>query len=195
MHMRGMVGRLFPRRARALVALALLASAPLGAQNVHKDERLGFKIKVPRGWEEIPLRSDEQWIVGRYRSPKTENVIDPSTGWSIEHNPELQIVAFLRKTATPSKEPAADEKDKPAGEGEAKKPAGPKVFRNYPDYMKGTYSRGHYIDKEESGTHAGLPVTKIEIKAERDTYQAEMRVFAWVYETEVADIAVQVEVL
>jgi hypothetical protein len=168
---------------------------PVSAQNVHKDERLGFKVKVPRGWEEIPLRSDERWIVGRYRSPKAENTVDPTTGYSLKHNPELQIVALLRRKATPKKPDA-----EPKAEGEsttkpdAKKPE-EKFYRNYPEYMKETYGRGHYIEKEESGTHAGLPVTKIEIKAERDVYQAEMRVFAWVFETELADVAVQVEVM
>jgi hypothetical protein len=181
-------------------ALALLTSATLAsAQDSHKDERFGFKVKVPRGWEQIPLRSDEKWIVGRYRSPKAETTVDPTTGYALRHNPELQIVALPHRKASPRK---PETEPKPEGEGtttgtgtEAKKPAPEKFYRDYQAFMKETYGRGHFVDKEESGTHAGLPVTKIEIKAERDVYEAEMRVFAWVFETELADVAVQVEIM
>jgi hypothetical protein len=176
-------------------SLALVASTTLAAaQDVHKDERLGFKVRVPRGWEEIPLRSDEKWIVGRYRSPKAENTVDPTTGYAIRHNPELQIVALIHRKASPRKPDAETESEGEGTDKDAKKPA-EKFYRSYQDFMKETYGRGHFVDKEEVGTHAGLPVTKIEIKAERDVYQAEMRVFAWVFETELADIAVQVEII
>lgn len=176
------------------VALALfLGSAPAAAQDQHKDERLGFKLRVPRGWEEIPLRSDERWIVGRYRCPKAETTVDPTTGYQLSHKPELQIVALLHGKPAPAQPESAD---KPVTEGEApRKPAPEKVYRSYTDYMKGTYGRGHFVEKEESGTYAGLPVTKLEIKAERDVYAAEMRVFAWVFETELAEVTVQVEVM
>ena len=179
-----------------LCTLALaFCTAPVSAQDVHKDERLGFKVKVPRGWEQIPLRSDEKWIVGRYRSPKAEGIVDPTTGYQIRHNPELQIVALPRKKAQPKK-PETEAKPEEAGAStEAKKPEPEKFYRSYQDYMKENYGRGHFVDKEESATFAGLLVTKIEIKAERDVYEAEMRVFAWVFETEVADIAVQVEII
>ena len=190
---RWLFSRSFAERALAATLALSVCTAFVAAQDQHKDERLGFKLKVPRGWEEIPLRSDEKWIVGRYRCPKNETTVDPTTGYTLQHNPELQIVALLHKKAEPKK-PSTEEK--PAAEGgEAKMPEPEKIYRNYPDFMKGTYGRGHFIEKEESGTHAGLPVTKIEIKAERGVYQAEMRVFAWVFETEVADIAVQVEVM
>jgi hypothetical protein len=185
-----------PRRLVAAMALVVCTAAS-SAQDVHKDERLGFKLKVPRGWELIPLRSDERWIVGRYRSPKAETTVDPTTGYSLRHNPELQIVALLHRKATPRKpdaEPKAEGDTGTAPKPDVKK-FEEKFYRNYPEYMKETYGRGHFIEKEESGTYAGLPVTKIEIKAERDVYEAEMRVFAWVFETELADIAVQVEIM
>lgn len=193
--MGSMAGRLFsrPLYASALVALlALFCCSALALQDVHKDERLGFKLRAPRGWEPIPLRSDEQWIVGRYRSPKTETAVLKSTGYSVEHNPELQIVAFVLKKVAPSK--TSDEEKKP-GEGGDAKPKAPKSYRDYQEYMRETYGRGHFVEKEESGTHAGLPVTKFEIKAEAETWRAEMRVITWVYSTEVADIAVQIEVM
>jgi hypothetical protein len=186
-----------PLQGGALVAtLALFCCSALVPQELHKDERLGFKLKAPRGWEPIPLRSDEQWIVGRYRSPKTETTVLEASDYDFEHNPELQIVAFVHRKAAPSKA-SEDEKDKkPEGEGsEAKKPKPPKVYRDYQEYMRETYGRGHFVEKEESGTQAGLPVTKLEIKAEAETWRAEMRVITWVFSTEVADIAVQIEVM
>ncbi|NOT28900.1 MAG: hypothetical protein HOP15_00470 [Planctomycetes bacterium] len=190
-----------PFYVNALVtALALCACSALAfAQDLHKDERLGFKLKAPRGWEQVPLRSDEQWIVGRYRSSKTEiAVLDSSNyNYNYEHNPELQIVAFLHRKAAPKKEPAAEEK--PAAEspeaGGPKKPQPAKIYRDYPEYLRETYARGHFVEKEESGTHAGLSVTKFEVKAEAESWRAEMRVITWVFATEIADIAVQVEVL
>lgn len=189
-----------PRMGDALVtALALFCCSALAPQESHKDERLGFKVRAPRGWEPIPLRSDEQWIVGRYRSTKTDTAVLETSGYDREHNPELQIVAFVHRKAAPSKAPEAEKKpgeeETPGASGDPKKPKPPKIYRDYQEYMRETYGRGHFVEKEESGTHAGLPVTKLEIKAEAETWRAEMRVIAWVYSTEVADIAVQIEVM
>lgn len=186
-----------PLQGGALVAtLVFLCCSALAPQEQHKDERLGFKLKAPRGWEPIPLRHDEQWIVGRYRSSKTETTVLPTSDYDYEHNPELQIVAFVHRKATPSKAPEEDKEKKSADEGgEAKKPKPPKIYRDYQEYMRETYGRGHFVEKEESGTQAGLPVTKLEIKAEAETWRAEMRVITWVFSIEVADIAVQIEVM
>src|SRR5262245_58508068 len=85
----------FCRPSATLAALLVLLPCAAAPQGVHKDERLGFKLKVPRGWQEIPLRSEERWIVGRYRAPKAETTVDPTSGATLEHNPELQIIAFL----------------------------------------------------------------------------------------------------
>ncbi len=52
----------------AAALLALCAAAP--AQELHEDARLGFKIRAPKDFGEIPLKPDEEWIVARWLSDR-----------------------------------------------------------------------------------------------------------------------------
>jgi len=177
-----------------LPALAVLACGAGGfAQDLHKDERIGFQVRVPRGWKQIPLRSDEAWIVGKYRAPKPELTVDPASGRTLEHYPELLIVALLDRAP---EEPAAGEGEgETKGEEEEDEAPVAKTYRDYKEYMQENYSHGHFVEKEETGTQGGLTVTRLEIKAERDIDFAEKRIVTWVYETEIADVAVHLEVM
>ncbi len=173
---------------RGLVVIACAAGA--AAQDSHKDERLGFQLRIPRGWTQIPVRTDEPWIVGKYRSPKAEHALDPTTGNTLEHHPELIIIALLDATALKpvTEEGASEDEDE-------EQAAFAKTYRDYKEYMRDNYTHGHFIEKEETASHGGLSVTRLEIKAERDLNFAEKRIVTWIYDTEVADVAVQIEVM
>jgi hypothetical protein len=174
------------------MALAVLALVPPASaapvQGVHRDTRLGFQLRPPRGWEALPLRVDEAWIVGKYLSDKEDHVVDPHTGWTYDHRPELRILAFL------DPEPGPEEDEGDDGEEGEDERRGPKVYRDYKTYMRDNYTQGYFIEEEEVDEDAGVPVTRLLIKAEGKRYVVEKKVVAWVWETDIGDIAVQVEV-
>src|SRR5262245_41557310 len=80
----------------ALAAYALAALPPAArAQDLHEDARLGFKIRAPKDFGEVPLKPDEEWIVGRWMSSRAYYQTDPTSGNSYDHKPEMHVIAFL----------------------------------------------------------------------------------------------------
>lgn len=159
----------------ALVAISLSTPTAL-AQGTHKDTRLGFELKPPRGWTQIPMRPDEEWLVAKFTG-EVDRVVDDNNKryfWTIE--PELLVVAF------------PNDREKPKDEDE-------KYYRDYKSYMAETYGRGFFVEEEETKTHQGLPVTCLEIKVESNDGRPEQHIVTWVYETEVGAIAVHFDTL
>jgi hypothetical protein len=72
-----------PRRARSL-PLALLLLPPLGTASAqeprvgkdwYRDElQLGFRVKVPKGWDQIPPRPDDRALIVAYSDPDNSYV-------------------------------------------------------------------------------------------------------------------------
>ena len=79
------------RRAAVLLGLGLvlLGSTPVGAET-HKDEKLGYSINVPQGWNAIPIAGQEKYIVARWQSDK--EYLDGREGVSMR--PEIEVVLF-----------------------------------------------------------------------------------------------------
>lgn len=156
------------------LALSVLVQlvAPASGQATHKDSRLGFELKPPRGWTQIPIRPDETWIVAKYKSEEKDRGISEIDGrvqyW---HQPEMLVVAFT---------------------GQAPPDDDAEHYRDYKAYLKGTYERGYFVEEEETKTHRGSPVTRMEIKVDNGV-APEIRIETWVFETEVGDIAVHIE--
>lgn len=192
------------RSSRALIALLVSSgaagtlgfgmppaagSATLQASGYHVDERLGFKLKPPRGWTQIPLKVEEQWLVAKFLSDKTYLYNDPDTGWSYEHKPELMVIAFVERA--PGEEPVTEE-----GEEGEKVVILSNPYANYEDFLDRTYTGGgFYISSREDGEHDGTPVTRLEIKVEKLVMTGPKLISTWVYHLEGLDLAVQVEVL
>ena len=55
----------------SLVLGALNPCAGQDAKGFYVNEELGFRVKVPEEWSEIPVRIDENWIVSKFLSKKT----------------------------------------------------------------------------------------------------------------------------
>lgn len=178
----------------AWFSCVVLVGTSSTAQAVHRDERLGFLVRPPRGWEALPLRVDEEWIVGKYLSPKVDHVVEPQTGWTYEHTPEMSILAFL-DPAEPEPAPEEGEEGEEGEEAEDDEDdPRRRVYRDYKTYMRDNYRQGYFIEEEEVGEDAGVPVTRFLIKAEGERYVLEKKVVAWVWDTDIGDIAVQIEV-
>ncbi len=164
------------------------APAAAQASGYHVDERLGFKLKPPRGWTQIPLKVDEEWLVAKYLSDKTYLYNDPDTGWDWEHRPELMVIAFVERK--PGEEPLAGE------EGEEVEIVVDTPYASYEDYLDRTYTGGgFYVDSKEDGEQNGTPVTRLEIKVEKLAMTGPKLISTWIYHLEGLDLAVQVEVL
>lgn len=192
------------RPLKTMVGLALLASltAPATA-GTHKDERLGFQVMVPSGWEQVPLQTTEQWIVAKYVSPKMEYWTDPSLGYTFEFQPELRIIAFIDEVVNKSDfedydykkkddEDKEDEEEKEKTDEEKARDRriklSTRIYRDYEDYLSGTLSEGYYLtdDPVEKKVN-GLPVECFDVTLEKQA----RRVTTWVFDTEIAHIAIE----
>jgi len=180
----------------ALAASTLTAStvaAPTTALADHKDERLGFSLRLPAKWTEIPLRTDEHWVVGKWACNKVDHWTDPDRGlMTREHRAEFRTVAFIEEVI--SRPDIEDDDDDEEGRSVTSVRIN-KVYRDYPDYLRGTFREGYYISKEEPGELNGFQATYYEAIIETDTGAGDRRLIAWVIEMEIAHIALEFEVL
>lgn len=175
-----------------LVLLALLASVVASSSSsaqLYKDERLGFSLRIPKDYEQVPTKSSEEYVVAHFVSKKETFLIDKSDGFSWVHRPDIQVIAFLDAVIN---RPQIEEDEDDA----EKKVRVIDPYRDYKDFMNRTYPGGFFFDIEEEDEHKGLPVKCYEIKVESKTGgTAPKRLLTWVFRTELGEIAVQCESL
>ncbi len=184
------------RRTLHVLRLALLAAAlatpALAQKGVHKDPRIGFELKPPKDWVQVPLEAGEEWLVAKYQSDREDQIYDKSTGATWTMKPRLVVVAFLdaviRRADVQTDEDEGEKK-------EVRVRVGP-VFQDYPQYAefyyKTNYGAGYYEAEVEEATSNGLPVRCLELRCETTGGQA-LRAVAWVFETDLGKVAVQLE--
>lgn len=183
----------------ALLGLALTAglalftsSAPAAGAGEHVDTRLGIKLAYPKAWATIPLSLDERWMVAKFLSDKSYFHTEKGGGWTSEHKPDMQIIAFV---AEAMKEKIKVEK-KETESGVEWRIFLENPYKDYKDFLKGRYSGGGWYVSEEKEIKVGdVPVTKYEIKVEKLSQDGPKRLFTYVYHVPDVDIAVQFEVL
>jgi hypothetical protein len=159
----------------------------------HQDDRVGFKISTPKEWSQIPQTLDERWIVGKYVSPKSNYWTDKATGWTAEHKPDMEMIAFV-SDALKERIKVQKQKDKSGNETTIISIDNP--YKDYKDFMTRRYSGGGwFISKQEDTKVGDVPVTCYEIKVEKMSQQGPKRILTWVYHVPDIDIAVQFEVL
>ena len=184
-----------PSRTSLSVFLLLWLTGANAIADVHQDKKHGFKITAPRGWTQVPLQLDEEWIAGRYMSDREDIYNDPEHGWSWTYTPEMRILVFpkgldIRDTKTLSEE--TDEEENAI----KKVTFSERNFLNYKDYKKNSIrSGGFYFSEEETDTINKVPTTCYEIKVERMSYNGPKRTIAWVYHLSDMDVAVEFTVL
>ena len=76
---------------------ALLIVFAIGAggarAGVHKDDKLGYRIVVPRGWKQMPVKTSERWMVAKFLSSKKYAVKDAS-GWTGTFKPDMRVIVL-----------------------------------------------------------------------------------------------------
>lgn len=174
----------------AVLGLLLgLGSSAIAAGGYHQDDRIGYKIRIPKKWEEVALSTNEAWVVAKFMSDK-QYVWTDEDSFDYTHKPMLKAIAFI------------DEVVKKKGVEKTETDEGVTVFefnnpyKSYKDYLKRTYSGGGwFVSEEEEGEVKGVSVTKMEIKVEKLTRSGPKRIITWIYHLEGVDLAVQIEVL
>lgn len=168
------------------LASILLAAAPLALPGDHEDPAIGFALKTPRDWKQVPLDPDDNYVVGSYLSDKKLFDTDED-GFTVEHQPTLRIIAFIHADA----DGIDVEKDE---DDEDQIRVRVRAFDDYESYMDGTYRSGYYVDEVEESTHKGVPVTRLTIKVEKNV-RVPLQIVTWIFHVEAGDVAVEFEYL
>jgi len=167
------------------------AAFPVG-DGEHVDTRLGIKFFVPKSWAQIPLTAEERWMVAKYLSDKSYFHTEKGGGWTSEHKPDLQVIAFVSEAMKTKIK--AEKKETESGVELRIFIDNP--YKDYEDYLKRRYSGGGWFvsDKKESKV-GDVAVTQYEIKVEKLSQDGPKRIFTWIYHVPDVDVAVQYEVL
>ncbi len=176
--------------AGAAVALAFAAAAIAATGAYHEDDRIGYKIRVPRDWTLVPMSADEKWIVAKFLSERAFTYTDPNDHWTSDHKPVMTVIAFIDEVV---KKRGVDAKTTEEGDlfVEINNP-----YKDYQDYLRKTYSGGGwYVSAEAHDTIDGVNVTQYEIKVEKLTQNGPKHIVTWVYELPDVKVAVEFEVL
>lgn len=172
---------------------AFAAAPTMFADFQHEDKKLGFKITTPKKWTQIPIQNDEQWIVGRFQSDKSNHYTDKTMGYTYDHKPELTLIAFSGESIETDLD-LGGSKEKEEGSTVSGKVLFENPYKDYEEYLKKTYSGGGwFIDEEKEDDVRGVKVTIYEIKVEKSSRGGPKHILTWVYHLGHADVAVQFE--
>lgn len=167
----------------SLFPLAPAQARVAKGQYIH--EGLGFRVKAPEGWSEIPVRLDENWIVAKFLSDKTW--LSKSKEWNEEHRPLMTIIVFT------------DDATRFTGWKQTKR--GNSTFlkvtelpyQNYRDYLKRNLESGYFYEVENEVEIAGTKVSRFEILRHRE--ESKKRLLTSVWHGEDMSVAIEIEVL
>ena len=186
---------------RTLMVLSVLCfgAAPSSAQT-HKDERVGFQIKPPKKWTQIPMQSEEEWIVAKFVSNKTDFYTAADSGYTYKHVATLRVIAFIDELIEQAEDANFDEDEDDEDEDEEEDAGSSslriaKVYHDYEEYLNDDFSGGFFVDKESPREQAGFNVRCMEIRAENSSGSGHRLLHTWIFETEIGKIAVEFEVL
>ncbi len=174
-----------------LATLGLVLLAPTASASDHEDERLGFRIKIPRDWKQAPLRKEERWIVANYVSDKKDYYTDGDTNYTRTHTPTLRVVAFVHEVIN---RPDFEEEDEDNDESTVRVRL-QRVYQDYKEFLRETDSDGHYYAEEETGKVGDIEVDQYVIRKETATGTGNRLDITWVYHLDIAEVAVEFEVL
>jgi len=146
-------------------------------------------MRQPKEFTSIPIKATEEWIVAKFLSDKPFFFTDPDLKITYELKPEMQVIAFLSEKFKEDKL----KREKEESESGKIRIRFTNPYKDYPDYLKGTYrGGGFFIDEEVETEIDGMKVTQYLVKVEKGA-NGPRRVIAWVYHTEDIDFAIQFE--
>lgn len=170
------------------IGLTLLAATALGSEGVGgfaKNERWGFKVRVPDGWTSVALPASEEWIALKQLGKRELYPRDSVWG----HRPEMWVVGFPHARL-------AERGAKVETKGDTKVVTYRDPYKDYKDFLA-RESRfvggGWYVAEEKEGEVDGTKVTMYDVRVDK-LVEAPFRIVAWVYHFDDIDFAVQFKV-
>jgi len=174
---------------RMLVLIAVLAATPAYA-GTHKDERWGFKLKIPAGWKQAAMSASEEWIAAKFLGKRDLVSRPDKEGWTVSEHAQIWVIGF----------PHARLKDRGAKvekKGDTRFVSFKNPYKDYKDFVKRErwfVGGGYHFSVEEETTIKDVKVTQYEIKVEKAT-GSPFRIVTWIYHFEDIDFAVQCKIL
>ena len=167
------------------LATLVFLSALLPAQQTFKagwytDKTLGFRVKAPASWRQIPTQPDEQWFVALFQSKKDYHNKE-GYSWKMM----MRVIMFDKNVGKKKKE--EEEAKKVIRFGRTMR------YRNFKDYVKQTQGGGGFYFSVEKERKGGIPATIYEVKFEKLT-NAKRRIVAWEFKQGDVSFAVEFQV-
>jgi hypothetical protein len=169
------------------VTITLLVAAGTATAQVHENKKVGYRVLHPRNWTEVPIKTSENWIVGKFISDKDYH--DHSEEWPVSYRPEMTVILFPDVLTKGRK--VERRKEGEATVTEIKNP-----YRNYEHYLDENLHEGgwHFSLKEEK-KDKDLSWTLIEVTIDKLTHGGKKRLIAGVFHADDADYVVQFIIL
>lgn len=170
-----------------------LAAAPQGdKKGYHQSPKYGFQFKPPKGWRNIPLKTDESWLAAKYMSDKSYFYTDDKTGYTSEHTPELMVIAFVAENMKRKRE--VEEESGEGGTVRTIKISNP--YKDYEDFLDRTYAGGGwFVDSKEEVKVGNLEATHYTVRVEKLARKGPMFIHTFIFHADGIDFAVQTEIL
>ncbi|MEM8882620.1 MAG: hypothetical protein AAGD14_00955 [Planctomycetota bacterium] len=174
---------------RSVIGIGLLLVFCLPAEaGTHKDERWGFKIRVPKGWKSAAMSASEEWIAAKFIGKRE---LQAKRGdWYVSEHPQIWVIGFPHAR---QKERGAKVEDKDGKLTVSFK----NPYKDYKDFVKREswfVGGGYHFSVEEETEIGGHKVTMYEIKVEKLT-SSPFRIVTWVHHFDDVDFAVQCKIL
>ena len=193
------------RRSLALATLLLgltsLCPGVSAAPQVFKEPRIGFQIKVPKKWSQVPTAADEVYIAAKYLSKKEDSYTRSDFGYTFQHRPSLRCVAFVHSYLKSAEERGDDDEDDEDDEDDDEGSSTitiilKRILRDYQHFLKETNTgEGWFITDEKTVKVGDFDVTQYTIRLPEAVPEANRLLITWVFPGEFADVAVEFEVL
>ena len=181
----------------ATLVCGILGTVEIASAAPHKDETFGYRIVAPRGWEQLPVKNSEKWIVARFRSAKPYAAND-GLGNVYSFKADMRVIVLSHQKPEDDEGKAVGVEDLEDVEDiEDLFPFGFTVpFKDYKDYVKRTYSGGGWFIsyQKERKKRKKYRWTHYEIKVDKLARQGKKRLIAGVFHGADADYVVQYEV-
>jgi hypothetical protein len=168
----------------SVLALSLPASAQLVGR-VWTHPQLGFKLTIPEGYREVPLKVDEKWIVAKFLSDKV--LLSKDREYNHEHRALMRVIAFTEKAKKEAGVEVEEGKDNETFIG-----IGAVPYQGYKDYVK-RHRRGFFFAKENPGKVLTEACLNCEVDINKD--EPKLYLYSVVFRRPTYELAVEFEVL
>jgi len=168
--------------ALALLGAGLIVASPRDARaEQYKDEKLGFSVTPPAKWKQMPISTDERWLIAEWQSPRTWETGDAKTNSFTSHQPKLDVVIIPFTAAQQKGAEVQEDKDKIV----IKRQAPWSDLKQYMDKTtQDSHLGGYYFSKEEETKVGDMKVVVYEITMDKFTSgynNAPRKIYGWAF--------------